>query len=170
MKLTFVGGEPLLHPALPALVTAAKAAGLTTCVVTNGSLLDEALLDTLCGSLDWLTLSVDTSSDELHARIGRGLTREVASGHCGHLARANALVQLAKERDIQLKLNTVVCRENVGDDMTEVALRWKPDRWKVFKVLPIEGQNDGVSHTGAMFGLTIAHALLRPCRPPVLCE
>ena len=101
------------------------------------------------GSLDWLTLSVDASSDELHARIGRGRAREIASGRSGHLARADALVALAKPRGMRLKLNTVVCRENLEDDMTELALRWAPDRWKVFKVLPIAGQNDGVSHTGA---------------------
>lgn len=80
MKLTFVGGEPLLHPALPRLVAAAKVAGLTTCVVTNGSLLDARLLDKMRGSLDWLTLSVDASTDELHARIGRGLARDISVG------------------------------------------------------------------------------------------
>lgn len=61
---------------------------------------------------------------------------------------------MAKARGFKLKLNTVVCHENVGDDMTEVALRWAPDRWKVFKVLPIEGQNTGVGHTGAPLTLS----------------
>ena len=50
----------------------------------------------------------------------------------------------------RIKLNTVVCAINANDDMNDLALRLRPDRWKVFKVLPVEGQNDGVSHTGAL--------------------
>ena len=80
LKLTFVGGEPLLHPQIVDLVAAAKAAGLTTCMVTNASLLDEQLMQQLQGSLDWMTFSIDASSDALHARMGRGLARDVARG------------------------------------------------------------------------------------------
>ena len=80
LKITFVGGEPFLHPSLLALVRAAKAAGLTTCVVTNASLLDERLLQELRDSLDWLTVSIDASTDALHARIGRGRARELSAG------------------------------------------------------------------------------------------
>lgn len=38
-KLTFVGGEPLMHPHIESLIAAAKAAGLTTALVTNGACL-----------------------------------------------------------------------------------------------------------------------------------
>jgi radical S-adenosyl methionine domain-containing protein 2 len=57
-KLTFVGGEPLLHPMLPQLIQAAKEAGLTTCVVTNGSRLTVDWLQDMRPHLDWLALSV----------------------------------------------------------------------------------------------------------------
>jgi hypothetical protein len=57
-KLTFVGGEPMLHPMLPQLIQAAKEAGLTTCLVTNGSRLTEAWLHDMKPYLDWLALSV----------------------------------------------------------------------------------------------------------------
>lgn len=55
-RLTFVGGEPFLHPLLPRLIREAKAAGLITMVITNGSLLTPQLLQDLqvlatdCGS------------------------------------------------------------------------------------------------------------------------
>jgi radical S-adenosyl methionine domain-containing protein 2 len=49
----------------------------------------------------------------------------------------------------KLKLNTVVSEPNKDDDMTELIKRLRPDRWKVFKVLPVAGQNDGPGHTGA---------------------
>lgn len=43
-KLTFVGGEPFLHPHIEQLLAAAKAAGLTTSIVTNGSRLSNERL------------------------------------------------------------------------------------------------------------------------------
>ncbi|PNH03843.1 Radical S-adenosyl methionine domain-containing protein 2 [Tetrabaena socialis] len=46
-KITFVGGEPFLHPLIEPLLVAAKCAGLVTSAVTNGSLLDEARLERL---------------------------------------------------------------------------------------------------------------------------
>ena len=42
-----------------------------------------------------------------------------------------------------MKLNTVVCKPNLQDDMTALALELRPERWKIFEVLPVEGQNDG---------------------------
>ena len=42
-----------------------------------------------------------------------------------------------------MKLNTVVCRANLDDNMADLARRLNPDRWKVFQVLPVDGQNDG---------------------------
>ena len=40
------------------------------------------------------------------------------------------------------KLNTVVCKPNVDDDIW-IWLELMPERWKIFQVLPVEGQNDG---------------------------
>lgn len=48
-KITFVGGEPLLHPLLPELLAAAKGAGLVTSLVSNGSLLTEDWLRRMQG-------------------------------------------------------------------------------------------------------------------------
>ena len=49
-KVTFVGGEPFMHPHLDELIMAAKHAGLVTSVVTNGSLLDAQRLLKLRGA------------------------------------------------------------------------------------------------------------------------
>ena len=59
-KINFAGGEPTLCPWLPDLVTAAKSAGMITAIVTNGSKLTSGYLDSMQGSLDWVTLSIDT--------------------------------------------------------------------------------------------------------------
>jgi len=41
-----------------------------------------------------------------------------------------------------LKVNTVVSRQNVLEDMSEFIRELQPHRWKVFQVLPINGEND----------------------------
>lgn len=142
-KLTFVGGEPTLCPWLIELIAAAKTAGLTTCLVTNGSRLTEEFLDTCVGILDWIGLSIDASNDELHYRIGRGRRRDLGKGFSSHLSESIAVWDMCRDRGFRMKLNTVVCRTNLDDDMRDLVLRLRPERWKVFQVLPVEGQNDG---------------------------
>lgn len=67
------GGEPLLHPALGAVLSHARGLGLHTAVVSNGLLLQRpaamaaaTLADTLCISIDGL----DAAHDRLRGREG----------------------------------------------------------------------------------------------------
>ena len=100
------GGEPLLHPLIHPLIAAVKAADVVTNMVTNASLLDAAGLLRLAGSLDWLAVSVDASTDGLHAAVGRGLRRDVPRGSSGHLAHVKEVWALARELvAFRLKLN-----------------------------------------------------------------
>jgi radical S-adenosyl methionine domain-containing protein 2 len=134
-KITFVGGEPTLCPFLGDLVEHAHALGLTTCVVSNGERLGPLIVQH-GASLDWIGLSVDTADEAIGVQLGRG------SG--GHGARARELGQLARQHDVRLKLNTVVTSLNHHEDLSPLVRAMYPDRWKVFQVLPIIGQNDGI--------------------------
>lgn len=69
------------------------------------------------------------------ARLGRG--------DGGHVARSRTLAQQIRERGLRLKLNTVVTALNWQEDMRAFVREVRPERWKVFQVLPIAGQNDG---------------------------
>ena len=80
--MAFVGGEPLLHQALLPLLKQCKAVGLATCVVTNASLLDSHFLIAAKPYVDLLTMSIDASSEELHAELGRGLRHELDQAGC----------------------------------------------------------------------------------------
>ena len=75
--------------------------------------------------------------------MGRGLKGEIASGVSKHLERSKEVWQIARGLGYGLKLNTVVTSVNVDDDMSELVANLKPHRWKVFRVLRIEGENDG---------------------------
>ena len=143
-KITFVGGEPTLCPFLGKLLMAAKDAGLTTCIVSNGTGISEEFLDEWNHLIDWVGLSIDASNDQIHSRIGRGLKRDLNVGHSHHLEQAKQVWENCRNRGIRMKLNTVVCKENLHDDMTGLVLELRPERWKVFEVLPVKGQNDGV--------------------------
>ena len=142
-KITFVGGEPTLCPYLGDLLATSKDVGLTTCIVSNASGLTENFLDKWGHLIDWVGLSIDASSDKIHAEIGRGMRGDLARSRSHHLELAIDAWDRCRSRGIRMKLNTVVCKPNLDDDMMELVLKLRPERWKIFEVLPVEGQNDG---------------------------
>jgi radical S-adenosyl methionine domain-containing protein 2 len=142
-KINFVGGEPMLHPHLETWIITAKSFGLTTSIVSNGTRMSEEWLVKMRPYLDWLGLSIDASNDNLHALMGRGLRGEIASGFSRHLERSKEVWKIARRLGYGLKLNTVVTSINADDHMFELVGFLKPHRWKIFRVLRIEGENDG---------------------------
>lgn len=136
-KVTFVGGEPLLCPHIARLIRHAKDIGLVTMLVTNGSKLVGNLRDQLVPHLDWISLSIDASEPALMEAMGRGNAKFL--NFC-----LRCWEDLAKVPHLRLKVNTVVTRLNLADDMRPLMRRLRPKRWKVFQVLPVRGQNDAV--------------------------
>ena len=136
-KINFAGGEPTLCPWLPDLIRRAKDLGMTTSIVTNGTKLTSEYLDALIDTLDWVTLSIDSLDTEVNRRTGRKLRK----GPLDEKEYRN-LVRLVRERGFRLKINTVVTDANKDEDMTEFIQWAQPERWKVFQVLPMDGQND----------------------------
>lgn len=73
--LTFVGGEPTLHPRLKDIIAYATKKGMRSTVVTNGSKLTPTLLKELKNSgLKNLSISIDSPSAEKHEK-NRGLPK-----------------------------------------------------------------------------------------------
>jgi MoaA/NifB/PqqE/SkfB family radical SAM enzyme len=69
-RLVLIGeGEPLMHPHIIDIISAAKAAGLEVFLVTNGTLLDEKMARTLVAlGLDRIQVSLWASSPEDYER------------------------------------------------------------------------------------------------------
>ncbi len=134
-KVTFVGGEPTLVPFLPELVIHAKELGMTTMVVTNGTKMTEDYIQRFDGKLDWVGLSIDSGDERVSAQLGRGIGN--------HVRQSIAVADLLRKAEIALKVNTVVTCLTWEEDMTWLIERIRPRRWKVFQMLPIEGENDG---------------------------
>lgn len=133
-KVNFAGGEPTLHPHIGALVYEARRLGFVVSIISNGHRL-EALLDTHADALDWVGLSVDSADEAVQAALGRG--------RGDHISRSLRLARLIHRSGPRLKLNTVVTALNWREDLRPLVRLMRPERWKVFQVLPVEGQNDG---------------------------
>lgn len=137
-KINFAGGEPFLVPYLGEVITLAKQRGLSTGVITNGSRLNSNWLRKFGLHLDWLGVSIDSLS----------LLSNYDSGRCHKNGKIQNFEQLeshllqAKAMGISTKINTVVSRYNLHDDLTSLITTVQPDRWKLFQALPISGAND----------------------------
>jgi radical S-adenosyl methionine domain-containing protein 2 len=113
-KITFAGGEPTLCKWLPELIERAKEGGLTTMLVTNGSILTESYLRKLNDKLDWVVLSIDSLNTQTNIKTGRTLNRKPFSKE-----KYLTLIENIKQNDIRFKMNTVVTSKNYDEDLTE---------------------------------------------------
>ena len=158
-KLTFVGGEPLLSSTLPTLLKESKEVGLTTMIVTNGSLLSERFISEYHQIIDWISLSIDSQYEEIQFLLGRGFSN--------HVEQTIRNVQHIQNAEIRLKLNSVVTKYTINEEMGPFIERLQPERWKVFQMLPVTGQND--QYVGELaisrneFDIFIDHHRYMPC-------
>ena len=136
-KVNFAGGEPFLYRDLPELIAYSKKLDLTTSAVTNGSLLNGELMSRLDGCLDMLALSVDSINPETNRQIGRhGRGTPPDFDDCMRLA------ELVHRAGIRLKINTVVNRLNLNENIGAQIAALSAFRWKIFQAKRILGQND----------------------------
>lgn len=132
-KITFAGGEPMLYKHIFQVVEYSKSIGLTTSLISNGTLLTDEVLDRFTGQMDWIGVSVDSLNPETNQKIGRTFKG---------LMDYKSLVERIKTRGFRLKINTVVNRYNEHEDLNDFINWAQPERWKVFDTLRVEGQND----------------------------
>ena len=145
-KITFAGGEPLLRTDLYDLLKLSKDLGLKTSVVTNGSLMMGIKKKTpnkralkLFEVIDQLAFSIDSCDPKTRIDIGRAFAGVTPLPNSHYL---NLVDWIRANTKISLKLNTVVSRPCWQEDMNSFLDRIAPERWKVFQVLPVAGQND----------------------------
>lgn len=148
--INFAGGEPLLYPGLMELVRFSYQLGLQCCLITNASLMDDAWIRENAGYFDTIGISVDSFTDGIMQKIGR----------CNRLGDALSLESLSHRLhlihtlypNIKLKLNTVVNRLNLEEDMANILLTHQlpVNRWKLLKMTPFD---DG-GHSNAALAIS----------------
>ena len=139
-KLNFAGGEPFLpeyHERLGEMVKYAKQIGFeSVSIISNGKFIKEKWFKDYGQFLDMLGISCDSTNESINSQIGRG--------NGDHVTTVRAAAELCKKYKIMFKLNTVVNSYNWNTtDMIEFINEIKPNRWKIFQVLALEGENSG---------------------------
>ena len=135
-KVNFVGGEPTLCPFLGEMITCSKKLGLITGVVSNGTGITQQFIEQYGNKIDWIGLSLDSGNEIIQHILGRG--------NGSYVQNTLKKSKMIKDAGIRLKINSVITRLNVNEDMSTVIDKIRPDRWKVFQVLAIQGQNSEI--------------------------
>ncbi|XP_073905199.1 S-adenosylmethionine-dependent nucleotide dehydratase RSAD2 isoform X2 [Castor canadensis] len=141
-KINFSGGEPFLQDRgeyLGKLVKFCKVElGLpSVSIVSNGSLIRERWFRDYGEYLDILAISCDSFDEQVNVLIGRG------QGKKNHVENLQKLRMWCRDYRVAFKINSVINRFNVEEDMNEQIKALNPVRWKVFQCLLIEGENSG---------------------------
>ncbi|GAB4061370.1 viperin family antiviral radical SAM protein [Catellatospora paridis] len=142
IRFNFVGGEPALLKRLPELVALCRELGARVSYVSNGLMLRRFDVAWTAANVDLVGISVDSLVDETNRRIGR------LDKHQGMLDRASLYGYVSRLREIaaaRIKVNTVVCLANHDEDLSPLIDAVRPDRWKIFQVLPVYGEREAVT-------------------------
>lgn len=124
-RINFAGGEPLLYPHLTDVIEYANSLNLKVSIITNGSLLTEKLISNWQDKVETIGISIDASKDETNCVIGRDQNGKTFDKE--HLFK---IADCIHENGIKLKINTVVSKLNLNENMFSLYKRVKPDRLK----------------------------------------
>lgn len=139
-KINFAGGEPLLNKHLSDYIKYSRLLGLKVSIITNASRMTPGWILKNCPNIDQVGISCDSLDDNVQKSIGRGF-----GNHVEVTKRAlNRIRAFNKDFDqnVRIKLNTVVMRQNYQEDWSDFILEHGVQRWKMFKILLIKGEND----------------------------
>ena len=142
-RINFAGGEPFMQKKLLMnMIKYAKSKGLETSVITNAELFTDKTFEEVNMYLDMIGISCDSGSNEVNMLIGRHNRDDKDNKNKPHCFHVRRISKLAKEHNKYLKINSVICRENLNDDtLFDLINEIKPNRWKVFRVLKIDNEN-----------------------------
>ncbi|NXP37315.1 RSAD2 protein, partial [Leiothrix lutea] len=129
-KINFSGGEPFIQDRgefVGELVQFCKQELElpSVSIVSNGSLIRKQWFQKYGEYLDILAISCDSFDEDVNVLIGRG------QGKKNHVENLHKLRQWCREYAVAFKINSVINRFNVEEDMNEQIKALNPVRWKV---------------------------------------
>ena len=139
--INFAGGEPLLYKNFLKLIDYAKRLGFQVSIISNGSLLlNEKLMPVKTfAQIETLGISADSFDEKILIPLG------CCDGAFKILTKENLkeIIERAKSVNptIKIKLNTVVSRLNMNEQLTSLENEVKIERWKFLKMKPFENKN-----------------------------
>ena len=136
-RINFAGGEPTLYEHLDELIDYASSLGLSVSIVTNGSLLTPERIYSWQGKVSCIGISIDSNDDTTNITIGRCCKNKVVD-----LPHWAELAKVIHRCGIHLKINTVISRLNLCEDLLPLYQALKPEKIKLFQMHLIDGINN----------------------------
>ena len=143
IRLNLVGGETFLNiRKVTKIIHQAKQRKFSLSAITNGSRLNNELVTLIANDFNSIGFSVDSLDSPTNIKIGR-------TEKSGVMDTDKVLkdISLIKELNpsIDIKINTVVSSLNQTEDLSAFIDQAAPNKWKVFKVLPVITRENEVS-------------------------
>lgn len=131
-SITWTGGEALLLDGIDKLLKVSYDKGIKNKIITNGKLLTNERIDNIYKYLDSITLSIDSTVSDINDSLGRG------KNHFQEIKKILDYIKL-KKYDIKIRINSVVCKNNVEDFDKLVTFLNNYDiySWRIFKFMPL---------------------------------
>lgn len=143
VRLNLVGGETFLNTRkVIRIIHHARQRGFVLSAITNGSRLDNELTELIADSFSSIGFSVDSLDSPTNVKIGRIEKNKVMDIN-KLLLDIHAIRNINPKIDI--KINTVVSNLNKSEDLSQFIEQVAPNKWKVFKVLPVITHENNIS-------------------------
>jgi MoaA/NifB/PqqE/SkfB family radical SAM enzyme len=131
-EITWTGGEALTLNYIDKLLKISHSQNIKNKLITNGKLLTKRKMKTILPYLDSITLSIDSTNDDINYLLGRGRD---------HYGRINEILEYIALNNIKIKtrVNTVVTKLNISsiDELAKYLNRFELYSWRIFKFMPL---------------------------------
>lgn len=134
LRLNIAGGEPTLSKNLDFVIQTAFSIGFRVSIITNSSILTTKFIRENAKYISMLAITIDSLDTEINHKIGRFSKNK--SLEFSKIFKNIELLRIIN-KDLKIKINTVVNKYNYGEYIGDFISLVKPDKWKVFQALSI---------------------------------
>lgn len=128
-RINLAGGEPLIVNYLDDLITYISYLGIKVSIITNASMLTKERIEKWINKVDMIGLSIDSVNPETNILIGRSTGLETLN-----IPNVIEILNYAKSKGIKIKVNTVVSKFNLSENLGSLYDLVGFDRVKILQV------------------------------------